>query len=95
MATVKTVEQYDDFSVAEGDPVLSEETVKFSYRGQPYIIDLTHSHAAEFDELMAPYIKVASKGKRAYTPKSQKVEADVESRVTEDKLEGNKSISFS
>src|SRR5512142_2470579 len=47
-------ERYDDL---DGSPAV--ETVRFGYAGREYEIDLSEEHAAERDELLAPYIEHA------------------------------------
>ena len=56
----------------DGSPAV--ETVRFGYAGRDYEIDLNEEHAAELDELLAPYIehgrrvnggKPARRGQRA------------------------------
>src|SRR5512135_1814032 len=39
------------------DGSLAVETVRFGYAGRDYEIDLSEEHAAELDELLAPYIE--------------------------------------
>ena len=45
-------ERLDDF---DGSPAV--ETVRFGYAGRDYEVDLSEEHAAELDELLAPYIE--------------------------------------
>ena len=44
--------RFDDL---DGSPAV--ETVRFGYAGREYEIDLSEEHAAELDELLAPYVE--------------------------------------
>src|SRR5512135_763461 len=52
MAQRVITERVDDL---DGSPAV--ETVRFGYAGRDYEIDLSEEHAAELDELLAPYIE--------------------------------------
>src|SRR5512135_1325782 len=52
MAQRVITERVDDL---DGSPAV--ETVRFGYAGRDYEIDLSEEHAAELDELLAPFIE--------------------------------------
>lgn len=54
--TMKIVEVVDDF---DGTP--ADQTVRFSFNGASYEIDLNRAHFEEFAEAIQPYIKAGRK----------------------------------
>lgn len=58
------------------DGEAASETIKFSYRGADYEVDLSERNAAGFDDALAPYIAAARKvGARRATRASATVHA--------------------
>src|SRR5512144_2809434 len=59
------------------------ETVRFSYAGRNYEIDLNEEHAAELDELLAPYVE---HGRRVPdgTPKQRARRSEREGRSSQE-----------
>ena len=47
------------------DGSAADETVSFTWRGQAYDIDLSHAHAQEFADALAPYLAAARTSGRA------------------------------
>ena len=54
MARTTIVRLIDDIDGSQAD-----QTVKFSYKGKSYSLDLNDKNAAEFDDVLAPYIAAA------------------------------------
>jgi Lsr2 len=58
---MKTLEikSWDDVHAQEGVRIESARTVSFSFDKTDYELDLTAEHAAELEQLLAPWIKAA------------------------------------
>ena len=57
---ITDVQLIDDI---DGSPATA--TIKFTFDGQNYIIDLSEQHADEFNKALAPYIEHARRARRA------------------------------
>lgn len=57
---VQRMQAFDDFDGSE-----AAETVRYSYDGRDFEIDLSEEHAREFDEFLAKYIEHSRKVERA------------------------------
>lgn len=65
MAKQTIVQLTDDISGGE-----AERTVEFSFAGTSYSLDLNAQNAAEFEEVLAPYIKAAEAAGTGRQPSS-------------------------
>ena len=68
MKITRTVMDITDDLTGEPIEPGQEVTVKFGYAGREYEMDLSPANATVFDELLAPYVKVARQPKFTVVP---------------------------
>lgn len=67
VARTTIVQLTDDISGGE-----AERTVEFSFAGKSYSLDLNAQNAAEFEEVLAPYVKAAEAAGTAQPPSGRR-----------------------
>ena len=60
------------------------ETVRFSYRGVDYEVDLSAKNAAALDDLLTPYLQAARRVPRSRTPRSSTAKSGPETPNAKD-----------
>lgn len=84
---ITDVQLIDDI---DGSPATA--TIKFTFDGQNYIIDLSEANAAAFNEALAPYVEHARRARRARRAPANKRKSRSSSEAARVKRQKNAEI---